>query len=101
MAPQYLGGVGKPVLALIRVVMLRYETSLECAISRNFFGPAIARRAFMAGDQISAAPPSMTRDSVHLHSVCDPHAPAASRAPGVGTRYPPATSPLPHRVRLA
>src|SRR5687768_9817411 len=38
----------KSVPALIRAVALRYETSLESATSRNSFGPAIARRAFMA-----------------------------------------------------
>lgn len=55
----------KSVPAPISAVTLRYETSLESAISRNSFGPAIARRAFMVPVtwEISAAPPSMTRDS--------------------------------------
>jgi hypothetical protein len=38
---------------------------LASAISKNSFGPAIARRLFMVPViwEISAAPPSMTRDS--------------------------------------
>jgi hypothetical protein len=52
----------KGVPALIRAVMLPYETSLESAISKNSFGPAIARKLFIVPViwEISAAPPSMS-----------------------------------------
>lgn len=55
----------KSVCALIRAATLRYETRLESAASRNALGPAIARKAFIGSViwEISAAPPSMTRDS--------------------------------------